>query len=70
MGQFIDAETEIFRQFLVSIGFFRLQKSGQKKKFKFFVNMLWIMSEFNRNKKNPFEQKLAHIKVFWIQKLT
>ena len=32
--------------------------------------MLWMMYEFNRNKKNPFEQNLAHFKVFWIQKLT
>ena len=26
--------------------------------------MLWIMFDFNRNKKNPFEQNLAHFKVF------
>ena len=32
--------------------------------------MLWLMYEINRNKNNPFEQKLAHFKVFWIQKLT
>jgi hypothetical protein len=34
------------------------------------LNMLWIMCEFNRNKKNPFQQKLAHFEVFWSQKLT
>ena len=28
------------------------------------------MYEFNRNEKNPIEQKLAHFKVYWIQKLT
>ena len=33
------------------------------------LNMLWIMYEFIRNKKNPFEQKLAHFKIFWAQKL-
>ena len=27
------------------------------------------MYEFNRNKKNPFEQKLANFKIFWAQKL-
>ena len=32
--------------------------------------MLWIMLQFNRNKKNPFEQELAHFKVYWDQKLT
>jgi hypothetical protein len=42
--------------------------------------MLWIMYEFNRNKKSPFEQKLAHFLIigaqkvtwatFWAQKLT
>ena len=32
--------------------------------------MIWIMYEFNRNKKNPFEHKLAHSKVCWVQKLT
>ena len=34
------------------------------------MNMLWIMYEFNKNKKSPFEQNLAHFKVFWAQKLT
>jgi hypothetical protein len=29
-----------------------------------------IMYEFNRNKKNQFENILAHFKIFWIQKLT
>jgi hypothetical protein len=28
------------------------------------------MNEFNRNKKNQFEHKLAHFHIFWIQKLT
>ena len=28
--------------------------------------MLLILYEFNRNKKNPFEQKLAHLKIFWV----
>jgi hypothetical protein len=28
------------------------------------------MYEFNRNKNNPFEKKLAHFKIFWAQKLT
>ena len=32
--------------------------------------MLWIIYFFNRNNKNPFEQKLAHFEVFWAQKLT
>jgi hypothetical protein len=27
------------------------------------------MYEFNRNKKNTFEQKLANFKIFWAQKL-
>ena len=31
--------------------------------------MLWIMYEFNRSKKNPFELKLAHFKNFWSHKL-
>ena len=32
--------------------------------------MLWITYDFNRNKNNPYEQKLAHFKVSWAQKLT
>ena len=28
------------------------------------------MNEFNGNKKNPFEHKLTHFQIFWIQKLT
>ena len=34
------------------------------------LNIVWIMYEFNRNKKNPFELKLAHFNISWIQKLT
>jgi hypothetical protein len=34
------------------------------------LNKLWIMYKFNRNKKNPFEQKLANFKIFRGQKLT
>ena len=34
------------------------------------LNKLWIMYEFKRNKKNSFEQKLAHFKSFWAHKLT
>ena len=33
------------------------------------LNMLWIMYEFIRNKKNPFEQKLAQFTIFWAQNL-
>ena len=33
------------------------------------MNIIWIMYKFNRNKKNPFEQKLANFKVFYSQKL-
>ena len=51
--------------FLVSIELIHNLEHIQKK-----FNMLWIMYEFNKNKKNPFEQTLAHFKVFWIQKLT
>ena len=29
--------------------------------------MLWIMYEFNRNKTNPFEHKLDHFQIFWVQ---
>ena len=32
------------------------------------LNIVWIMYESNRNKKNQFEQKLATFKVFWAQK--
>ena len=41
-----------------------------KEKEKNNLNMLGIMYKTNINKKNPFKQKLAHLKVFWIQKLT
>jgi hypothetical protein len=67
MGQFLGPETYTFCQFLVSIVFpdFRPREKEKNK-----LNMLKIIYEINRNKKNPFVQKLAHFKVFWIQKLT
>ena len=34
------------------------------------LNRFWIIDEFNRNKKNPFEQKFFYFMNFWAQKLT
>jgi hypothetical protein len=44
--------------------------SGPNRKRENNLNKLWIMYEFNRNKKNAFEQKLTHFQSFWPQKLT
>jgi hypothetical protein len=68
MGQVLGPETDTFRHFLLPIGFFSEFWLIEKEKNN--LNMLWIMYEFNRNKKNPFEQKSAHFIFFWAQKLT
>ena len=66
MGQFLGPETDTFPQFLGAIVFSRILANRKRKNN---LNMFWIMYDFNRNKKNPFEQILAHFKVFWAQKL-
>ena len=67
MGQFLGPETDTFCQFMAPIVFPRILINRKTKNN---LNIIWIMYEFNRNKKNLFEQKLAHFTVFWIQKLT
>jgi hypothetical protein len=54
-------------QFLLPIVFDEFWPTQKRKKK---LNNLWIMYELNRSKKNPFEQKLAHLKIFPDQKLT
>ena len=80
MGQFMGPETDRMCQFMApetdimghisSVScpncFFRILANRKRKNN---LNMLWIVYEFNRNKKNPFEHKLANFKVFWARKL-
>jgi hypothetical protein len=68
MGQFWGPETDTFCQFLVPIVFPEFWPIEKEKKNN--LNKLCIMFEFNRNKKNQFEHKWAHFKIFWAQKLT
>jgi hypothetical protein len=67
MGQFLGQKAYTFCQFLVPIEFSRILAIRKRKNN---LIIIWIIYDFNRKKKNPSEQKLAHFKVFWAQKLT
>ena len=65
--EIVSKETDTFYQFLVSIVFPEFWPIEKEKNN---LNKLWILYEFNRNKKTPFEHELTHLKTFLVQKLT
>ena len=56
MGQFLAPEIRNKSVFVQEFfqGLWPIEKE------KNYLNMIWIMYEFNKNKKNPFEQKFAN----------
>ena len=67
MGQLLGPETDTFRQFLVQIVFFPEFWPIEKEKNN--LNKFWIMYEFNRKKKSPFEHRLNDFKIIRARKL-